>query len=55
MKNLFLNNSISFLKKYNDYSEEEIEKLMYGLEGLYLTITKLVIIYGFIKLQMYMI
>lgn len=44
MKALFLNNSLSFLKKYTDYSEDEIEKLLYGLEGLYLTITKLIII-----------
>lgn len=44
MKALFLNNSLNFLKKYNDYSEDEIEKLLYGLEGLYLTITKLIII-----------
>lgn len=44
MKTLFLNNSLNFLKKYNDYSEDEIEKLLYGLEGLYLTITKLVVI-----------
>lgn len=44
MKTLFLNNSLNFLKKYNNYSDEEIEKLLYGLEGLYLTITKLVII-----------
>lgn len=44
MKTLFLNNSLNFLKKYNNYSEEEIEKLLYGLEGLYLTITKLVVI-----------
>ncbi len=44
MKTLFLNNSLNFLKKYNDYSDEEIEKLLYGLEGLYLTLTKLVVI-----------
>ena len=45
MKSLFLNNSINFLKKYNKYSEEDIEKLLYGLEGLYLTITKMIIIF----------
>ncbi len=45
MKTLFLNNSLDFLKKYRDYSDEEIEKLLYGLEGMYLTLTKLVVIF----------
>lgn len=44
MKNAVLTRSVNFLSKYNDYSEEELEKLNYGLEGLYLTITKLIII-----------
>lgn len=39
-----MNNTITFLKKYNNYSEKDLEKLEYGLEGIYLTITKLVII-----------
>lgn len=46
MKNAVLNKSILFLKKYKDYSEEETNKLKYGLEGIYLTITKLIIIIG---------
>lgn len=37
---------MTFLSKYNNYSEEEKEKVMYGLEGLYLTLTKLVIIFS---------
>jgi len=45
MKEVFLSNSLSFITKYNsNYSEEDIEKIKYGLEGLYLTITKLTII-----------
>ncbi len=44
MKKLFLNSSITFLKKYQSYSDEDLEKLQYGLEGIYLTITKIVII-----------
>lgn len=44
MKAVFMNNTITFLKKYNNYSEKDLEKLEYGLEGIYLTITKLVII-----------
>ena len=44
MKQQFLTSTINFLQKYNNYSEKEVMKLKYGLEGLYLTITKLVII-----------
>ena len=45
MKHSFLNNSLRLITKYNSsYSAEDIEKLQYGLEGLYLTITKLFII-----------
>ena len=45
MKKLFLDKSILFLQKYNEYNDEELEKLQYGLEGLYLTITKVIIIF----------
>lgn len=44
MKEKFLNSTIIFLKKYNSYSENDIKKLRYGLEGLYLTITKMIIV-----------
>lgn len=44
MKKIFLSTTVNFLKKYNEYTEEEIKKLKYGLEGLYLTLTKLVVI-----------
>jgi len=44
MKELFLNKSISFLNKYYDYSDLDIMKLKYGLEGIYLTLTKTVFI-----------
>lgn len=44
MKSLFLNKTIQFLSKYQNYSEEEVEKLKYGLEGIYLTYTKMIII-----------
>ena len=35
---------VNFLSKYETYEGEDLEKLKYGLEGIYLTITKLVII-----------
>lgn len=44
MKEKFLTWSINYLKKYNNYSEQEIKKLRYGLEGIYLTLTKTIII-----------
>lgn len=46
MKEVFLSNSINLITEYNkNYTEEDIEKIKYGLEGLYLTITKLVVIF----------
>ncbi len=45
MKNKFLNSSIVLLKKYGNYTEEQIEVIVYGLEGFYLTITKMIIIF----------
>lgn len=44
MKNFILTNSLNFITRYNDYSDSDIEKLEYGLEGIYLTVTKLLII-----------
>ncbi len=44
MKSFFMNKTLSFLCKYNNYSKDEIERLNYGIEGIYLTITKLVVI-----------
>lgn len=46
MKNAILNRSLLFLKKYKTYSEEETNKLKYGLEGIYLTLSKLIVIIG---------
>lgn len=46
MKEVFLTNSIKFITKYNNkYTSDDIDKIKYGLEGLYLTITKLIIIF----------
>ena len=44
MKEKFLNFTINFLKQHNEYSEMEVKKLRYGLEGIYLTVTKTIII-----------
>lgn len=45
MKKLFMNSSINFINKYYDYSDNDIKKLNYGLEGIYLTISKTIIIF----------
>ena len=44
MKDLFLNSSINYIKKYNDYSDTKIKQLKYGLEAIYLTVTKFIFI-----------
>lgn len=44
MKEKILDFCITFLQKNNDYSELELKKLRYGLEGIYLTLTKTIII-----------
>ena len=44
MKKIVIENFYNLILRYNNYSDEEKEKLLYGLEGLYLTITKLVVI-----------
>lgn len=56
MKEAFLNYTINFIaSNQENLNEEDKEKLHYGLEGLYMTITKLVVIFliafllGFIR------
>ncbi len=47
MKEVFINNSMNLIHKYYpDYSEEKLAELKYGLLGLYLLITKSIIIFG---------
>ena len=47
MKEVFINNSMSLIHKYYpNYSEEKLAELKYGLLGLYLMITKSIIIFG---------
>ena len=45
MKKLFLNYSMCNIKKYfSDYSDEKLLEIRYGLEGIYLSFTKLIVI-----------
>lgn len=45
MKKLIINKCMELVTTYNkDLSQRDIDKIIYGLEGLYLTITKLIFI-----------
>ena len=44
MKQLFLENSMNFICKYQSISDYDKKKVKYGLEGLYLTITNMVLL-----------
>ena len=45
MKQLFLNYSMESIKRnYPNYDDQTLEEIRYGLEGIYLSLTKLVVI-----------
>lgn len=44
MKTKIINSSMNLIKKNGNYSEEKLAEIKYGLEGVYLTISKLIII-----------
>lgn len=44
MKSFVINKCINYIKKYNKYTENDIEIIKYGLEGIYLSISKVIII-----------
>lgn len=47
MRNAIINSSMKLLESYfPDYSNERLLELKYGLEGFYMLITKLVVIFG---------
>ena len=45
MKNFVMNKSINYIQKHTDYDDIKIKEIKYGLEGIYLTITKLFVIF----------
>ena len=45
MKKKFLNSSIQFIQKNGNYTDEQLEIIKYGLEGIYLTFTKMIILF----------
>jgi len=44
LKEFCLRRATNFITQYKDYTPQELEELHYGLEGLYLTLTKTIII-----------
>lgn len=47
MREKFLSKSIdSIRKKYPQYNEEKLEEISYGLESIYITFTKTIVIFG---------
>lgn len=47
MKSLFLQKTIMFAQQYHNFSSEQLEKIRYGLEGIYLTFTKMIVLVFF--------
>lgn len=44
IKNLVINNSMNLVEQMNKYNEEQLEEIKYGLEGIYLAVSKVVVI-----------
>lgn len=44
MKKIIIAKVMNYIKKYKDYSDTELAEIEYGLVGIYLTISKLIII-----------
>lgn len=44
MKNLVVNKFMNTYKKQNKYDDEKLAEIKYGLEGMYLTFTKIIVI-----------
>lgn len=47
MRNLLINNSLSFIKRNCSYDGEKLAEIKYGLEAIYILITKSIIIFTF--------
>lgn len=46
MKKLVIGSAMNFINKNCDFDDEKLAEIKYGLEGLYLTVSKLVIIFS---------
>lgn len=45
MNDLIINKTMGFIENNSNYNNTDIKRIRYGLEGVYLTITKLIIIF----------
>lgn len=46
MKKKFLNSSMNLITKNRNYTDDEVDIIAYGLETVYLMVTKMVVIFG---------
>ena len=46
MKKIFLQYAMTNISNNGNYSEEKLEEIAYGLEAIYLTITKMVVLFA---------
>ena len=46
LKKKFLNSSIKIITDNNDYTQDQIDIISYGLESIYLTFTKMIVIFA---------
>lgn len=44
MRNAVINKQLNFIKRYNNFDDEKLSIIKYGLESIYILITKMVII-----------
>ena len=44
MKNILLDSIINNIKKYYNYDEVKLKEIRYGLESLYLSLTKIIVV-----------
>ena len=44
IKEFFLNNSMSLIEGMHKYNNDQLDEIRYGLEGIYMTLTKVIII-----------
>ena len=46
MRNFIINNCMSYIKRNNDYNDIKLKEIEYGIVGIYLTISKVIIIFA---------
>ena len=46
IKNIVINNSMNLINSSNKYDKEQLEEIKYGIESIYLLLTKFIVIFG---------